>query len=448
MLVNTATRDIRRLIWVYFWLLIFEGALRKWFLVPLSNPLLIVRDPIVLWMYYLAWRAGLFPKDRFTLSALVLALLSFPAGLVATVYTDFSNILVIFYGLRTNFLHLPLIFLIPKVFSVRDVHQIGRWFLILALPMAVLMALQFQASPTDFLNQGAGGGIGAQLTSAMGKIRPSGTFSFITGPVVFYAMVTAFLTCGVFEKRVYSTNLLYAAASGTVLALAVSGSRSAIGSVLIVFACLGVGALLNRRALAGSVRLLVFIAVAAFSVSFLPLFSEGVEVTTARIDAASNAGDSDLFRRYFGSLTEAFNGLVTIPLLGYGIGVGTNAGAGLLGAAGNFLLAENEWPRIIRESGPVLGGLFLLWRTILVFVLGRDALRQGAAGRILPVVLFGACAVNLFNGQFGVPTVLGFAALGGGLLLTALADRGSESVGLPTPVARTPIANQAPRWGS
>ena len=45
---------IRKLIWVYFLLLLFEGALRKWFLPSLSQGLLIVRDPIVILIYYLA----------------------------------------------------------------------------------------------------------------------------------------------------------------------------------------------------------------------------------------------------------------------------------------------------------------------------------------------------------------------------------------------------------
>src|SRR3546814_1990531 len=35
-------------IWVYFILLIFEGALRKWVLPGLATPLLVVRDPVAL----------------------------------------------------------------------------------------------------------------------------------------------------------------------------------------------------------------------------------------------------------------------------------------------------------------------------------------------------------------------------------------------------------------
>ena len=55
---------IKKAIWIYFFLLLFEGALRKWFLPGISNGLLIIRDPIVLWIYYLAYSKGIFPTNN------------------------------------------------------------------------------------------------------------------------------------------------------------------------------------------------------------------------------------------------------------------------------------------------------------------------------------------------------------------------------------------------
>jgi hypothetical protein len=37
-------RSLVLLIWLYFWLLIWEGSLRKWIFPSLSAPLLVVRD--------------------------------------------------------------------------------------------------------------------------------------------------------------------------------------------------------------------------------------------------------------------------------------------------------------------------------------------------------------------------------------------------------------------
>ena len=44
-------QSIVRLIFLLFLLLIFEGALRKWVLPGLSNPLLFIRDPFLLAIY-------------------------------------------------------------------------------------------------------------------------------------------------------------------------------------------------------------------------------------------------------------------------------------------------------------------------------------------------------------------------------------------------------------
>ena len=53
--VSTEISLIKKLIWLYFLLLLFEGALRKWFLPSLSQGLLIIRDPVVIWIYYIAY---------------------------------------------------------------------------------------------------------------------------------------------------------------------------------------------------------------------------------------------------------------------------------------------------------------------------------------------------------------------------------------------------------
>ena len=56
-------QTLRSLIWLYFWLLIFEGALRKWVAPALSAPLLVIRDPLVLLIYVQALRYRKFPMD-------------------------------------------------------------------------------------------------------------------------------------------------------------------------------------------------------------------------------------------------------------------------------------------------------------------------------------------------------------------------------------------------
>lgn len=409
---------IKRLIWICFWLLIFEGALRKWVVPPLSTPLLLVRDPFVLLAYFLAYRSRIFPDHVFVRVTLLLAFIFFPAGLVATVFADVSNVAVVLYGLRTDFLYLPFIFLIPKVFTIEDVIKVGRFFLILALPMAALMVLQFYAAPDSFLNRGAGGELARQIVSAMGRIRPAGTFSFITGPVFFYSMVTAFSLYGFFKRGTYSTTLLFAAAIGTFIALSVGGSRSLVLSCAIVLAAYLLGSVLRPRMIGKSIQLLAFLAVTALCLSALPFVNDGLEATGTRFDAANRAEDP--IQRIFGAYTDTYSNIERIPPLGIGLGVGTNGGAGLLGASGVFLLAENEWPRVVRESGPFLGTAYLLLRILLVFWMGRMSLRSAAQDNVLPLMLYSACFQAILSGQFGQPTELGFATFAGGLCLAAM----------------------------
>src|SRR5207237_3817388 len=114
---NPSIPNIRLLIWLYFWLLLIEGALRKWVLPQLSNPLLVVRDPVVLLIYVLAVRARVFPRNAWVFSLAIVAFFSLAVSFIALwPYLPPSRIaLVSGFGFRANFLHLPLIFLMPRL---------------------------------------------------------------------------------------------------------------------------------------------------------------------------------------------------------------------------------------------------------------------------------------------------------------------------------------------
>src|SRR5207247_3432233 len=78
------------------------------------------------------------------------------------------------------------------------------------------------------------------------------------------------------------------------------------------------------------------------------------------------------------------------PIFGFGLGVGTSGGAAFLMGQSTFLLSENEWTRIIFESGPILGLAFLLWRAVLTAYLGFASLRALTRAEILPLLIFSA----------------------------------------------------------
>lgn len=420
-MASIGIRNIQRFIWLYFCLWIFEGAIRKWVLPQLSAPLLIIRDPVVIGAYFLALRAGMFPKNIINKIIICLAFISFLGGL-ATVIISENNLTVpvILFGLRANFLHLPLIFLIPKVFSLDDAKKIGRWVLLLAVPMAMLMVYQFSSSADNFINRGVAVGM-TQITSAGGKIRPSGSFSFITGAAQYLSLVTSFLLYGLFQNKIYPYWLLTASSVGLVLSLAVSGSRTALGLVGGVLISLMVGLLIRPAFIRKSYKFLVLVGVVYFGISFIPFFNQGIEIFSARIESANSveASSGGFVTRIFKGFLDPFENLDQIPPLGHGLGMGTNVGAVLLTGKAQFLLAEGEWARIIFESGFVIGLLYILLRIAIVGRLGWLSIKSAAAGNILPLLFFGNCSLMLVNGQFSNSSDVGFTVLASGLCLAS-----------------------------
>jgi hypothetical protein len=142
-------------------------------------------------------------------------------------------------------------------------------------------------------------------------------------------------------------------------------------------------------------------------------------------------------QRTISTFTEGFGHLGHAPLAGFGLGVGTSGGATLLGSQATFLLSENEWTRIIFESGPILGLAFLLWRTVFAGYLGVVSLRGLFRGEILPLILFSAGFLLILNGQLGQPTSLGFAVVLNGLCLASTNPGKIAPAPAPLPVPRS-----------
>ncbi|HEY1770331.1 MAG TPA: hypothetical protein VGG02_08755 [Chthoniobacterales bacterium] len=445
--VARTIENIRRLIWLYLWLLIFEGALRKWIVPQLSAPLLIVRDPVAIAIYVLAIRARVFPFNTYVVTAIVLAITSWAAGIIAlSPYVAIKTVMLITaFGVRSDYLHLPLIFIIPAVMNIEDVKRIGWWTIVGMIPMGILMAMQFQASPESFINRAAGVGEGMQLGAGGGKIRPPGVFSFITGAVYYLSTVAAFLLHAVMSKLPYKTWLLAASGAALIIGMGVSGSRSAVLAVGVVVASLGLILLVKPTLINKFGRYILVGALVCWLVSYLPIFRQGIGILSDRFteDTEDSTIVNGLVDRTVSGFTEGISAIANVPLGGFGLGVGTNAGADFLVGHAEFLLAENEWSRILLESGPILGLGFLLWRCAITFHVGRSAIRQLTVDNTLPLLLFSAVFFVLLEGPFGQPTSLGFAVVLSGLALAA----GKELPNDPEPPDESETAEPPRRVG-
>jgi hypothetical protein len=144
-----------------------------------------------------------------------------------------------------------------------------------------------------------------------------------------------------------------------------------------------------------------------------------------RWETAAVSSDGDAWQnvtdRVFGGLLQPFHTMARTPIFGSGIGVGSNVGARLLSGQVGFLLAEDEWNKIILELGPLLGAIFIGFRFFLTCYLALVGIRALLThGDPLPVLLFAATGVAVFQYQWGPPTILGFAVFGSGLVLASL----------------------------
>ena len=420
---NKTLRNIRQLIWLYFWLLLIEGALRKWVLPRLSSPLLIIRDPVLLLAYILAWRAGVFPRNRWVLALGIIGFLSLVVSFIPLWPYPLTRILFISaYGFHANFLHLPLIFLMPAVLRREDVKKIGWWVLVLVVPMSLLTVAQFQEGPESILNR-TSSGEGEMITAGSGRVRTSGTFSFIIGLVSYYALAAAFLIWAALRRGVYKNWLLIASGSALVIGIVVSGSRSVVAACALVIASLLFVLILRPRAVNRLGQALVITVVLGFILTKTPIFKEGLEVLTTRFFDVAEATEQSVAGGMITRITEGFtNGIFILgkaPFLGFGLGIGTNAAAKFLTGETTFLLAEEEWSRVFLESGPVLGLAYISWRCGLAFQIGFLCLKSVRGGNILPLLIFSSSVFPLINGQFGQPTVLGFTVFVTGLALAA-----------------------------
>ena len=415
---NPATAELvgmKRMIWLYFWLLILEGALRKWILPSWSNPLLIVRDPVVIVLYLMALSHGIFPRNAFIIWTIIL----FFGNAFASVFAGQHNLYIALYGLRTNFLHLPLIFLIPSVFTIKDVEKIGKWLMISAIPMALLVLMQFRAAPDAWVNVGVGASVGTQLTVGFGKIRPPGTFSFTNGLAAYLSLLGAFIMAWQIKRGTVNTKLAIAAVPATGIMMGVSGSRGVLTAFTLILA--GVIYICIRKPVFSGkgVRAALIIAVAFFFLQFQSgAFRQGMTIHETRLTEGGGI-QSGLLERTLSGFLEPFEAIQETPFLGSGIGLGTTAAGGILYGQRSFLLAEGEWMRVVSESGPLLGFAYLALRVAIVIALGLRASRALGEENPLPLLLFCSLFPSVLSGQFGVPTILGFATFGAGLCLAA-----------------------------
>jgi hypothetical protein len=427
---EAARRRIVRLILVVYWLLLFEGVLRKWILPQAWQYLFFIRDPFVLLVYFYATKDRIWPRSTLVF-AWGVALSAIGLGLVAVeLVSGTASPIALLYGWRNYFLYFPLVFIIGMCLTVDDLNRLVRQTLLVAIPISVVVVLQFSAPANAPINAGVIEGGLYQPGVAGGLVRTYGTFTSSAGESPFVAsLVAMLLSVWIMPKSRRSLGYvaLGLASAAVVTCLALSGSRGAFIESGVILASAWVCALLMKEsALRSRALFLPVIILSAFAVLVGTVFAEAWQALVMRSLGAYEAESTSYT---FGTVGRAFAGFIdfipvlsTTPFLGYGLGTFGNAYGTLSSALLPWSVqGESDLARNVLELGPVVGLLYIGLRIALFISLARAAIRATSlSSNPLPLLLVAFCGVLLLQGEItGNGSVHGFGWLFAGFCMAA-----------------------------
>lgn len=436
---------IVNLVFIIYWLLIFEGVLRKWIFPDAFKILFFIRDPFVLIVYVLAlFNYRPLPAKPLLGSWLFLGVIAMMVGLArlwvgdTTLYlwagdanlhlwADHANLVVLLYGWRNYFYYIPLAFVIGANFHQDDLYRLIRQTLFVAIPIALLVWLQLLSSADAVINAGIIEGGLYNAGVARGFVRTYGTFTSSPGQTLFVGSLMAVLLASWMlpeQKRPVKGFLLPMVSLAVITNLTLSGSRGAyVLSILIMLVALFSILLLQHKPNRIKSIVLFFIVTMGTLIT-IGLFNRDVlAVIFERIEGAHYV-ESELYGPLgtigriifdFGNFTKP---LSQAPHFGYGVGWFGNAFASRTVFA---LHAEDDWSRNIFELGPMLGLFFICWRIVFVVWLTKGAVAAvKRTSNPVPLLLVGFIGIILLQGQVTAHgSVNGYGWLFAGLCIAA-----------------------------
>ena len=429
-----ARRQVAVLLSIVYWLLILEGAVRKWLLPDLHQVVFFIRDPFAIAAVVLAINARLVPLGRLSICALALAVALVVLASYQVVWLGYPPV-VAAYGLR-NYCFYPLVALTAMTVLTRgEILTLVRGTLVVAVPMAVLSVVQYLSPATAWINRSHGDT--EVFTVARGVVRTTGTFTFTAGMACFIAAGMACLAIALheqFKRRFLSPATLVICALGVSTCLAVSGSRTAFVHAAIIVGIVSVmefvvpPARRRWRMLIGvPVMLSLLVGFAAVT------FPTALQTLWERQTAAQESGE-DFLTRSLGLMGGGLSLMDRTQTLGSGIGGLSVGGASLTGGQAFAGGAENESERVIMELGLIMGPVYMLARWALaLWLFGAAVARLRQADDALPLMLWSVAGVMLVIGQAtSQGTINGYTWLFTGFTIAALA------------APRTPVPGERP----
>ncbi len=414
-------------------MLVLEGAIRKWLLLGAQDLVYFGKDVLLLAAYAGFWaereRRALVWTPRQPLLFGVLALAA-AFGLLQVFNPELPNMFVGLLGLKSYFLYIPLLFVVPHLFPHdAALAQFLRRYLLLSIPVGLLGIAQFFSPATSALNTYARPTDPLNSAITFGSstfVRVTATFSFITGYAAYLTTISLFALAWLAATRwrLRGNLPIHLVLGMTLLGMLMTGSRGPVVVLAALFPFywwLSVAREKQRGATFG--RLLVGIVLLGGFVFFL-----GQDALGAFHGRASGSG-GEMAERILSPFIAPYMALPSAGLLGFGIGA-THQAAGTLTPGMipfSWLRAnavEAEGGRVMLELGPVGFVLVYLGRLLLPLVALQQTLRlRTFFHRSIGVACFLALLTGLPGGiVFDVTSGLLYWFCGGLLFLVVRLD--------------------------
>ena len=398
----------RRLLGLLLFLLIYDGAIRKWLLPGAEQLVFIAKDALLvsalfLWLVLRGGKplARLHPWVR-----LLFALYAYWV-LLRVFSTSLPNLAVGLWGVKSHLLYASVLLFLPLAYPKLEdlfavLEKIYPWVVV---PVCSLAFAQVLAPADSLLNlQLDRGDDQTAYFGDAGLVRVTGTFSYIAGMAAFVqcaSLLGMALYLGGARSRLFLVGLGVAMA-----ALPVTGSRSVVAVVMVSAALMLLGALAARVIGLRTVVRASAVLVALVAVS-LYVQDTAWEAFAQRVEA--NPQDQN---RTITAFTNAFEFMDVAGLTGFGTGA---ANLGAVALSGNVMpfswlpvgnQFEEESGRLVLELGIVGWALSLGMRVGLLLWAGALMLTGGSrAVRLAGVLALPVMAVGVLqgNGVFAVP---------------------------------------------
>jgi hypothetical protein len=336
---------------IYLFMLwfIIEGALRKWFLPNYSSHIFLFKYIILLCPLFYFLKQGIrLNKHEYPFYASILIYILWGMFEVLNPVVS-SDIKVKVLGVMIHYSFIPLIYIIPQMFSNKDkLFKIIFIIVLISIPIYILGVYQYLSPPYSTINKYVAEGEDLYIASIGGKARITSVFSYIspyTSYLIFSMSCTLML---IFSSMLKGIKYLFVLLSGALgfVNLFMTGSRGAVYSVIIIaiiYLCLLFAFNLYKRN-----KLILRIIVLAFLLIGISTYSNTMGTSIAnffdRAERVGGVGDR-ISRNIFPVYLTNQAGL-------FGMGIGVEyQGAKRFIKNSNTPYVEGEYQKLIVELG-------------------------------------------------------------------------------------------------